>query len=172
MKQFQQMFLAQLKLTLREKQAWFWGIFFPVILMSIFMVIFAGGSNEEFQSSVAIVKPNQNETSDMMLAQLQQIPNMDIKSEQPVSLENATEWVEEKKVDAAIVLPDSTQSTSIELIVNKENEQSMTTQMIYGILDQFVQQTNLNVAGATPIYEVKYTSISAGTIHLTIQTFF
>ena len=25
MKQFQQMFLAQLKLTLREKQAWFWG---------------------------------------------------------------------------------------------------------------------------------------------------
>ena len=90
MKQFQQMFLAQLKLTLREKQAWFWGIFFPVILMSIFMVIFAGGSNEEFQSSVAIVKPSQNETSDMMLAQLQQIPSMDIKSEQPVSLEKAT----------------------------------------------------------------------------------
>ena len=106
-KQFQQMFLAQLKLTLREKQAWFWGIFFPVILMSIFMVIFAGGSNEEFQSSVAIVKPSQNETSDMMLAQLQQIPSMEIKSEQPVSLENATEWVKEQEVDAAIVLPDS-----------------------------------------------------------------
>ena len=68
----------------------------------------------------------------MMLAQLQQIPNMDIKSEQPVSLENATKWVEEKEVDAAIVLPDSAQSTSVELIVNKENEQSMTTQMIYG----------------------------------------
>ena len=162
MKQFQQMFLAQLKLTLREKQAWFWGIFFPVILMSIFMVIFAGGSNEEFQSSVAIVKPSQNETSDMMLAQLQQIPSMDIKSEQPVSLEKATGWVKEQEVDAAIVLPNSAQSTSIELIVNKENEQSMTTQMIYGVLDQFVQQTNLNVAGATPIYEVKYTSISSG----------
>ncbi len=56
MKQFKQMFLAQLKLTFREKQAWFWGIFFPVILMSIFMVIFSGGSNEEFESSVAIVK--------------------------------------------------------------------------------------------------------------------
>ena len=55
-KQFQQMFLAQLKLTLREKQAWFWGIFFPVILMVIFMVIFAGDSNDEFQSNVAIVR--------------------------------------------------------------------------------------------------------------------
>lgn len=162
MKQFQQMFLAQLKLTLREKQAWFWGIFFPVILMSIFMVIFAGGSNEEFESSVAIVKPSQNETSDMMLAQLQQIPSMELKSEQPVSLEKATNWVKEQEVDAAIVLPNSAQSTSFELIVNKENEQSLTTQMIYGILDQFVQQTNLNVAGATPIYEVKSTSISAG----------
>ena len=99
--------------------------------MSIFMVIFAGGSNKNSNKDVAIVKPNQNETSDMILAQLQQIPNMDIKSEQPVSLENATEWVEEKEVDAAIVLPDSTQSTSIELIGNKKNEQSMTTQMIY-----------------------------------------
>src|SRR5690606_39339445 len=42
LKQFKQMFLAQLKLTLREKQAWFWGIFFPVILMVIFMIIFSG----------------------------------------------------------------------------------------------------------------------------------
>ena len=161
-KQFKQMFLAQLKLTLREKQAWFWGIFFPVILMSIFMVIFSGGSDEEFESSVAIVNENPNESSDMMLSQLEQIPGMELKSEKPVSLENATEWVEEKEVDAAIVLPDSTQSTSVELIINKENEQSVTTQVIAGILDQFVQQANLSMAGAEPIYEVNYTSISSG----------
>ena len=53
-KQFQQMFLAQLKLTLREKQAWFWGNFFPVILMSIFMVIFAGGSNKNFNQALRL----------------------------------------------------------------------------------------------------------------------
>ena len=47
-KQFKKMFSAQLKLTLREKQAWFWGIFFPVILMVIFMVIFSGSSRTNF----------------------------------------------------------------------------------------------------------------------------
>ena len=59
-KQFRQMFMAQLKMTLREKQAWFWGIFFPVILMVIFMVIFSGDSNEEFEAKVAVVNENPN----------------------------------------------------------------------------------------------------------------
>ncbi|WP_428911621.1 ABC transporter permease [Niallia sp. Krafla_26] len=162
MRQFKQMFLAQLKLTLREKQAWFWGIFFPVILMSIFMVIFSGNSDEEFQTSIAIVNEKPNETSDRMLDQLKQVTGMEIKSEKPVSLDDATQWVEEQEVDAAIILPDSAQSTAIELVVNKENEQNMTTQVIFGILDQFVQQSNLQMAGAEPIYQVEYTSISAG----------
>lgn len=171
MKQFKQMFLAQLKLTFREKQAWFWGIFFPVILMSIFMVIFSGGSNEEFESNVAIVKESPSETSEIMLSQLQQIAGMEIKSAKPVSLETATSWVKEQEVDAAIVLPDSEKSSSIELIVNKENEQSMTTQVIAGILDQFVQQANLQEASAAPIYKLEYTSVTAGNAALDYTDF-
>ena len=56
-------------------------------------------------------------------------------------------------------------STSIGLIVNKENEQNVTTQVISGILDKFVQQTNLTAAGATPTYELQFQSISAGKLH-------
>ena len=86
-KQFKQMFLAHLKLTLREKQAWFWGIFFPVILLVIFMTIFSGNSDDEFQSKVAIVDENPNTTSKMMFEQLQKIPVFNIESNQPVSEE-------------------------------------------------------------------------------------
>ena len=171
LKQFKQMFLAQLKLTLREKQAWFWGIFFPVILMVIFMVIFSGNSDDDFQSKVAIVDENPNATSEMMLTQLQQIPVIDIKSDQPVSLDDAKEWVNDQEVDAVIVLPNSEDATSIGMIVNKENEQGMTTQVVSGILDNFIQQANLLAVGATPIYELQIESISSGNTELDYTDF-
>ncbi|MDF0727143.1 ABC transporter permease [Cytobacillus sp. S13-E01] len=170
-KQFKQMFLAQLKLTLREKQAWFWGIFFPVILMVIFMVIFSGNSDDDFQSKVAIVDENPNATSEMMLTQLQQIPVIDIKSDQPVSLDDAKEWVNDQEVDAVIVLPNSEDATSIGMIVNKENEQGMTTQVVSGILDNFIQQANLLAVGATPFYELQIESISSGNTELDYTDF-
>lgn len=169
--QFKQMFLAQLKLTLREKQAWFWGIFFPVILMVIFMVIFSGDSSDEFQSSVAIVSETPNETSEMLVSQLQQIPVIEVKSSQPVSLEKATKWVKEEEVDAAIIMPASNEDTSIKLIVNKENEQNANTQVVAGILDKFIQQTNLFVAGAAPTYELQFDTISAGKNELAYTDF-
>jgi ABC-2 type transport system permease protein len=171
LKQFKQMFLAQLKLTLREKQAWFWGIFFPVILMVIFMVIFSGDSDDDFKSNVAIVNENPNATSEMMLTQLKQIPVIEMKSDESVSQEEAEKWVKEQEVDAAIVLPDSEGATSIGLIVNKENEQTVTTQVVSGILDKFIQQANLNAVGANPTYELQFETLTAGNIELNYTDF-
>jgi ABC-2 type transport system permease protein len=160
--QFKQMFLAQLKLTLREKQAWFWGIFFPVILMVIFMTIFSGNSDSEFSAEVVIVESNANSTSEMMLKQIQQIPVLEMKSKMPVNREKAEEWLKEKEVDAAIVLPESEDTSSLLLIVNKENEQAVTTQAISSILDRFVQQANLSAAGAAPTFELQFETVSSG----------
>ncbi|MCT2536911.1 ABC transporter permease [Aquibacillus koreensis] len=170
MKQFQQMFLAQLKLTLREKQAWFWGIFFPVILMVIFMVIFSGESNEDFQAQVAVVNENQNETSDMLLSQISQMELLDIK-EGTFNREDAEELVEEQEVDAAIVLPASMEETSLSLIINKENEQGATTQALSGILDKLIQQANLSAAGATQTYQLQFESVTSGTNELDYTDF-
>ncbi|WP_234998551.1 ABC transporter permease [Salirhabdus sp. Marseille-P4669] len=170
MNQFKQMFLAQLKITLREKQAWFWGIFFPVILMVIFMVIFSGSSEEDFKAEVAIVNENPNATSEMMLSQLEAIPVLEME-EESVSREEAEELVKEQEISAAIVLPESEEATDILLIVNKEDEQGTTTQAVSGILNNFVQQTNLYAAGATPVYSLDFESISAGSDDLDYQDF-
>ncbi|MFS0861925.1 ABC transporter permease [Fredinandcohnia sp. 179-A 10B2 NHS] len=162
LKQFKQMFLAQLKLTLREKQAWFWGIFFPVILMVIFMTIFSGNSNDEFKTNVVIVNEKPNTVSDMMATQLLDIPVIEVDSEEPVSLKEAQKLVEDQEVDAAIILPESTQDTSITLLVNKENEQGTTTQVVSGILNNFVQQANLAAVNAAPTYELQFESVTSG----------
>jgi len=160
-KQFSKMFSAHLKMTLREKQAWFWGIFFPVILMVIFMVIFSGDSEGEFSAKVAIVDEQPNEVSQMLLEQIRSLPVFEIESGEPVGMEQADEWVKEKDVDAVIVLPQSTDAT-IRLIVNKEDEQGVTAQAVSSILDRFVQQANLAAVGATPTYSMAFESVSSG----------
>ena len=170
-KQFKKMFSAQLKLTLREKQAWFWGIFFPVILMVIFMVIFSGSSDDEFQSEIAIVAENPNPVSEMLLTQINQLPILDVKSGEPVSRNTAEQWVKDQEVDAAIVLPESAEDTSFVLVVNKEDEQGVTTQALSAILDKIVQQANLSAVGATPTYDIQFESVTASTNELDYTDF-
>jgi ABC-2 type transport system permease protein len=169
LKQFKQMFLAQLKLTLREKQAWFWGIFFPVILMVIFMTIFGGRSNDDFSTKVAIVNESVNETSTMMAQQLQQIPIIEVGD--PVSEKKAKDLVKEKEVDAVIILPETAQETAIKLIVNKENEQSVSTQVVAGVLNQFIQQANLQAVGAAPTFQQQFETVSSGSSELEYTDF-
>lgn len=165
------MFSAQWKLTIREKQAWFWGIFYPVILMSIFMLIFGGDSNDEFKTEVAIVDSNPNPTSEMFLAQLNQIPIIEVKTGEAVQQETAENWVKEKEVDAAIVLPESVEANSVELMVNKEDEQGVTTQAASAIMNQLLQQANLAAAGATPTYELEFSSLSSSENNLSYTDF-
>jgi ABC-2 type transport system permease protein len=170
-KQFSNMFLAQLKMTFRERQTWFWGIFFPVILMVVFMVIFTGGSNDDFEAKVAVVDDSPNEMSRMMLQQIRNMSVFNIESGEPVSLEQAEEWVKEKDVDAAIVFSTSAESGTIRLIVNKEEERGADVQAVSGILDKMVQQVNLAAAGAAPVYELQFEAVSAGDDDLKYEDF-
>jgi ABC-2 type transport system permease protein len=169
--QFKKMFSAQLKLTLREKQAWFWGIFFPVILMVIFMVIFSGSSDNEFESEIAIVADNPNPTSEMLLTQITQLSILDVKTGEPVSRSTAEQWVTDKEVDAAIVLPESTEDTSFVLVVNKEDERGVTTQALSAILDKMVQQANLSAVGAAPTFDIQFESLTSGNNELNYTDF-
>ncbi|WP_244895415.1 ABC transporter permease [Evansella clarkii] len=161
-RQFKQMFLTQLRMTYREKQAWFWGIFFPVILMVIFMSIFSDNSDNDFNANVALVNEHPNETSEMLLQQISHIPVLEIETGEPVTREEAEEMVADQEVNAAIVLPEADDDTSLLLIVNKEDEQGIVTQALTGMLNEFVHQANLFAAGAEPIYEIEYEAITSG----------
>ncbi|MGO4547171.1 ABC transporter permease [Paenibacillus sp. 2TAB23] len=170
-KQFSKMFSAQIKMMFREKQVWFWNIFFPVILMVLFMVIFGGGSSESFKAKIAIVDSQPNAASAMLFEQLQQIPVFEWESEQPVTLEAGNKLVEKQDIDALIILPESESATTIKLVVNKADEQGATTQAVSGILDQFIQQTNWTVAGTAPTFSLAKTSISSGADDLNYADF-
>lgn len=161
-KQFTKMFAAQIKMMFREKQVWFWNIFFPIILMVLFMVIFGGGSSSSFKATIAVVDTHPSATSSMLLEQLRQMPVFEIKEEQPISKEAGNTLIEKQDIDALILLPVSDTATTMEMIVNRADEQSATTQAIAGILDQFIQKANWTVAQATPTYTLTRSSISSG----------
>lgn len=170
MRQFKQMFLAQLKMTLREKQAWFWGIFFPVILMVIFMLIFGGSSDDDFEAKVAIVNKSKKEANNELISHLKNIPMLNIVSEKSTEKE-AADLVKERKIDAAIILPASETDTSFELLINKENENDISTQIISGAMGHFVQQANLAAADAAPIYDMKFKTVSSSANKLDYSDF-
>lgn len=171
MKQFSKMFSAQLKMMFREKQVWFWNIFFPIILMVIFMVIFGGNSGGSFKATIAVVDSQPNAASSMLLEQLRQLPMFEFKEQQPVSKELGKEWVEKEDIDALIILPETNDASTLQLIINKKNEQGVAAQAISGILDQFIQQTNWAVAGATPTYSITKDTVSPGADNLNYADF-
>jgi ABC-2 type transport system permease protein len=171
-KQFSAMFVAQIKMMFREKQVWFWNIFFPVILMVFFMIIFGGGSGgSSFKATIAVADPQPSAESAMLLEQLRQMPVLEFEQQEPVSLEEGTKWVEDKDIQALIVLPASGSGSELELIVNRENEMSAATQAISGILDKMVQQANLAAVGAEPVFSLKTSSVSSGSDDLSTADF-
>ncbi|MDF2924266.1 MAG: transporter [Paenibacillaceae bacterium] len=171
-KQFSSMFTAQVKMMFREKQVWFWNIFFPIILMVLFMVIFGGGSSESsFKATVAVADPSPNASSSMLLKQLKQVPVFEFKEEQPVSLEQGQEWVEDKDIDALIILPATEGAGEVQMVINREREQNATTQAVSGILDQFIQQANWSAAGTTPAYAINISSITSASDDIRYEDF-
>ncbi len=56
-------------------------------------------------------------------------------------------------------------------MVNKEDEQSVTTQAVRGILDEYIQSTNLAMAQATPTYRLDFEAISSGKENIEYQDF-
>lgn len=161
MTQLGKLFVVDLKLMFREKQVWFWNIFFPVILMVIFMLIF-GSNSSDFKAKIAVVEAKANATSDRLEKELRNVPAFEWKSEQPVDQAQADKWIKDKDVDAVIVLPETEDATALKLIFNKENELNSTSQAVSGIVGKFVEEENWSVAGVQPTFKLDISSMSGG----------
>lgn len=169
-KQFGKLFGAELKIMFREKQVWFWNIFFPIILMVIFMLIF-GSNGSDFKAKIAVVETHANATSDKLEQALRSVPVFEWKSEQPVDQAQADKWIMDKDVDAVIVLPETEDAKALKLIFNKETELNATSQAVSGIVGQFVERVNWDVAGAAPTYSLDVSSVSGGSEDLEYADF-
>ncbi|WP_127579670.1 ABC transporter permease [Paenibacillus koleovorans] len=163
MKQLAKLFSAQFKMTFREKQVWFWSIFYPVLLLVVFLTFFGGmGDDGSFKAKIAVVADKETAVSTQLQTAMKQIDLLEWKSDSPVSREQAEDWVKEKDIDAAIVLPDSADAKQITLLVNKEKQANTTVQALNGILNEVLHQMNYAQANITPQLKLGIESISEG----------
>jgi ABC-2 type transport system permease protein len=171
MNQLSKLFIAHLKMTFREKQVWFWSIFYPVFLMVIFLTIFGGfGSDNDkgLSAEIAVVVGAESEISGQIASILKGIPVLEWRSEDPVTREKAEEWLKDKEIDGFIILPDGNSSKQLELVVNRENEQSTTTQVLTGILREAAGSIDRTSA---PAYTFQVGYLSSGSDDLKYSDF-
>ena len=171
MKQFIKIFNSQLKMTFRDKGVWFWSICYPVLLLVIFLTVFGGvgsGEDDSFSANIALVAHEQTEVSQSFEQILRNVPLLEWKDESPVDREQAEEWLKEKDIDGFIVLPDGVAAKQLELFVNREKEQAVTTQMLSSILRDVVNNYGVQ---ATPEFTLQTSFISSGSDKLNYSDF-
>lgn len=121
-RQFARLFGTQFKITVREKQVWFWSIFYPVLLMVIFMVIFGGSPEGSFSAKVAVVKPQSNAAADGLAEVLGSIEALTIENE--ASVAEAEAKPKDQDIDAVLVLPESAEAGELKVLLHKEKQNS------------------------------------------------
>jgi ABC-2 type transport system permease protein len=169
MRQFRKLFEAHFKSTFREKQVWFWSVFYPVLLLVIFLMIFGGSDAKEsnFTAKIAVVSAEQqNQDATQLLATLQKIPVLEWKDKQPVTRKQAEDWVKNKDIDAAIVLPSGDMAKPIELIIHKEKQNSALTQAMNSIVNSALEPLGQVDTAPKPHYTLQAEFISSGSAKL------
>ncbi|MBW7473616.1 ABC transporter permease [Paenibacillus oenotherae] len=168
--QFKKLFGAHLKMMFRDKSVWFWSIFYPVLLLSVFIMIF-GSSSDSFSAKLALVEPDKNAVSQQLLHSLQEIDVFEFQSENPVKREDAEQSLKDLEVDAIVILPESEGDGYIKLLLNKEKQNSSTSQAIASILNNLVLQGNMAGVKAEPGLSLQTDYISAGSEKLEYTDF-
>ncbi len=171
MNQLSKLFIAHLKMTFREKQVWFWSILYPVFLLVIFMTIFGGfggGDDKGFSAEIVAVTGVETAITQQFTSVLKEIPVLEWKSDSPVTREQAEEWLKGKEIDGFILIPDGSDSRQLELYVNRENEQSTTSQALTGIMREVA--SNMDRTSA-PKYTFHMNYLSSGSDNLKYTDF-
>jgi len=172
MKQLLKLFGAHMKMTFREKQVWFWSVFYPVMLLVVFLMIFGGSDGKEsnFKAKVAAVADRGQPASVQLYETLRSIPALEWKTDETVTRGEAEEWVKLKEIDAAIILT-GTEDGKVELLYNKEKQNSGTIQALSGIIGGVLQETNYRLAGVSPKLTLMQQGITSGSEKLKFVDF-
>lgn len=149
------LFLSNLKMLFRDRQSLFWSLVFPLL----FLVIF-GLFNFDAPASfdVAVIDEAKNESSAEVR---EQIFSLEIFTEsEATSRDEATQLIKDGELDGMIVIPAAygqvdpttlTEPLQFTVVIDETNQQNG---IIISVLSEFLNQLNLNIAGAQPLFSI------------------
>jgi ABC-2 type transport system permease protein len=146
MRAFGVMLSTSIRAFLRDRGAVFWGIAFPLILMGLLGLAF--GRGERFAFTVSVVDEGNPQIAAPLLAGLQQVPVLDVIEE-----DRATALEQLRAGDRTLVVVVPAAGTALEAFYSQSQPQM--GQAALTVLERFVAEANLHLAGAAPVLSVK-----------------
>lgn len=148
------LFLANIKMLLRNRQALFWSLVFPLIFVTVFGLFDLGSIGS---TKIAIVDKANTPLSEQLIQNLQSIDFL--KVDQTLAEEApARQALEAGRIDFVLVFPAELQglapgtissSGPVVLTFLYDEANFRTNQLVSGVLSQFLDEANLQIAGAS-----------------------
>ncbi len=163
MKSISKLFFCDLKTYLRDKQALFWTIFFPVMLVFLFGLF---DFEKMGTSHVAVIDEAKSDESSKFIEELGKIEIFKIHQDEK-DITKAKESLEKGNLDFILIIPESFEKPkdflkiesfkisagfNIPIEVYYDETNTQLNPLVFGILDRFVAYSNLKAAGAPQLF--------------------
>jgi ABC-2 type transport system permease protein len=155
MNAFTAMIATSIKVFLRDRSSVFWGVAFPLILMGLIGLAFGRSASVLF--TVSVVDEGNPQLAQPLLTGLGRVPVFKVVEE---GREQALGQLREGKRTLVIVIP--AQGTTMEAFYDSSQEQNGRTALV--ILERFVAEANLRIAGAPALLTVKTSSVAGADV--------
>ncbi|MDD3774118.1 MAG: ABC transporter permease [Patescibacteria group bacterium] len=153
------MFIANLKMTVRNRQSLFWSFMFPIMFTFIFGFFF--GKNASI-GNVALINQSKTPLAQTIEQALNDNNLFTIQKED--NLDDTKDKIKKNKLMAAIVIPENFGDLEHEapkiITVLYDPGNSQANAAITGFLNQFLTATNYKVQNAQPIFSVSEQKIT------------
>lgn len=159
--------IANLKIIVRNRQALFWALVFPLIFVVVFGVF---RMDEPGTSKVAVVDQSDDAVSQALVDKLGEIELLELDLD--MNEEGARDALQEGDVGFVLLIPpnlaqtvqEQTPAETAQLTVLYDESRFQTNQLVLGVMQQFVDQTNMALQEAQPLIELQREGIRARTI--------
>ena len=148
------LFIADLKMMFRNRQAIFWSFMFPLMFTFIFGFFF--GKNTSI-GTVDLINKSQTELSQNLTTFLDE--SKVFKINKTDNFDNSKDQLKNGKISAIVVVPETfgeltpTSAKQIEVIYDPGNNQ--VNSALTGLVNGFLTQANYKVQNAEPIFSIK-----------------
>jgi len=159
------MFIANIKMMVRDRQTIFWAVAFPVIFVVVFGLFDLGGGGS---AEIVIIDQANTPLSRDIIQKLEDIEFLDA-SEPYDSLEEAQKALNDGALEYVLVIPQALSTlsggvlpgsaVSLDLYYDQSNIQI--NQMVIGVIRQFLDQVNLQLARAPQLVSLSPEAIQA-----------
>jgi ABC-2 type transport system permease protein len=173
MKTLANLFVANLKILIRNRQALFWSMAFPLMFTVVFGLFF--GSENQSLGSLAVINNSETELAESFISTIKESDVFSLKED--LNEEQAREELEKSKLGALVIIPEEfgkieqisvvsqaqsgmaiapkPEFTRANIKVVYDPMSAQTNSAVVGFIDNFLSQANLKVQGAEDIYNIE-----------------